>query len=138
MHHSHLPRAAAALLLCATLSAPAWACKPLCASVAGSVVHAAGVPTDLAVLLQQLSFDGNGLASSDRAVVSQIARSLATLPAQASITLNTRGESSLAPAAALKQGQARALALQKALRQALAAPGGPGAAAPKVIVSAVP
>lgn len=107
-------------VLTAVLALPsAWAgCKPGCA-VAASVVHAAGVPVGLARALQQLDFNGAGLAASDAAVVKNIVASLATLPAGAQMSLAVRADSGLTGSAATRQAQARAQALDQAVRAGL-------------------
>lgn len=115
--------ACAVAAVLATLPPTAWArCKPDCASTA-SVVHAAGVPSDLRLALQRLEFNGSGLAAGDAAVVSDIVRALAALPAGTQVALTTRADSGLAGAAATRQAQARARALEKAVRAGLKAAG---------------
>ena len=116
----------ALLLAVAALQATAWAgCKPQCAGVS-SVVHAAGVPPALAQALQRLSFKGNTLAAGDAEVVKDIVRVLAALPAGTQVSLSTRADPGLAGAAAKQQAQARAKALEQAVRASLQAAGAKG------------
>ena len=111
------------LLAVAALQATAWAgCKPQCAGVS-SVVHAAGVPPALAQALQRLSFKGNTLAAGDAEVVKDIVRVLAALPAGTQVSLSTRADPG---AAAKQQAQARAKALEQAVRASLQAAGAKG------------
>lgn len=101
----------------------AWAkCKPNCA-VADSVVHAAGVPPGLRLALQRLEFNGTALATADAAVVRDIVRTLAGLPAGAQVLLSTRADPGLTGMAASRQAQARAQMLERALRAGLKAAG---------------
>ena len=100
-----------------------WAkCKPNCA-VADSVVHAAGVPPGLRLALQRLEFNGAALAAADAAVVKDIVRTLAGLPAGAQVSLSTRADSGLTGMAATRQAQGRAQMLERALRAELKAAG---------------
>ena len=113
-----------AVILCLiTLHATSWAkCKPDCA-IADSVVHAAGVPPALRTALQRLEFNGTGLAAGDAAVVTDIVRALAALPAGAQVALSTRADPGLTGSTATRQAQARAQALEKAVRAGLKATG---------------
>ena len=87
----HLSVLAWALVM-VTAQPAAWAkCKPDCA-VADSVVHAAGVPPGLRLALQRLEFNGTALAAADAAVVKDIVRTLAALPASAQVQLSTRAD----------------------------------------------
>ena len=100
-----------------------WAkCKPNCA-VADSVVHAAGVPPGLRLALQRLEFNGTALAAGDAAVVKDIVRTLAGLPAGAQVSLTTRADPGLAGMAAARQAQGRAQMLEQAVRAGLKAAG---------------
>ena len=100
-----------------------WAkCKPNCA-VASSVVHAAGVPPGLRLALQRLEFNGSALAAGDAAVVKDIVRALAGLPASVQVSLSTRADAGLTGTAAARQAQARAQALELAVRAGLKAAG---------------
>jgi hypothetical protein len=110
------------LLAAAAQGAAAAGCKPACA-VASSVVHAAGVPPDLGRALQQLEFKGTALAPGDAAAVKDIVRSLAALPAGAQMSLAVHADSALKGAAATRQAQARAQALDQAVRAGLKAAG---------------
>ncbi len=108
-----------ALALAAAPHGAAWAaCKPTCA-IAASVVHAAGVPPGLRQALQKLEFNGTGLAAGDAAVVQDIVRALAAMPAGTQVTLSTRADPGLTGSAATRQAQARAQALSQAVRAGL-------------------
>ncbi len=105
------------------LHSPSWAkCKPDCAR-ADSVVHAAGVPPNLRLVLQRLDFNGTALAAADAAVVKDIVRTLATLPAGTQVSLSTRADAGLTGMAAARQAQGRAQVLEQALRAGLKAAG---------------
>ncbi len=120
------PRHLSVLLLALAMAAvhpAAWAkCKPNCA-VADSVVHAAGVPPGLRLALQRLEFNGTALAAGDTAVVRDIVRMLAGLPAGAQVALSTRADTTLTGMAAARQAQGRAQILDQALRAGLKAAG---------------
>lgn len=114
------------LVLALTMTAvhgASWAkCKPNCA-VADSVVHAAGVPPGLRLALQRLEFNGTALAAADAAVVKDMVRTLAGLPAGAQVSLSTRADTGLTGMAAARQAQGRAQILDQALRAGLKAAG---------------
>jgi len=117
---------AAAVALAVALAAPHAAaqakCKPDCA-IAASVVHAAGVPLALRQALQRLEFNGTGLAAGDAAVVQDIVRTLAALPAGTQVALSTRADAGLTGSTATRQAQARAQALEQAVRAGLKSAG---------------
>ena len=111
---------AAAALLCA-LAAPiaaqaAGTCPPKCASVS-SVVHAAGVPPDVAQAVEGLVFDGPALKDADSAV-KPLATGMLAMPAKAVVKLKVGADGSLSGAAAKRQAGARAAALRAALKKA--------------------
>ena len=113
----------AAAVLMVTVHPALWAkCKPNCA-VASSVVHAAGVPPGLRLALQRLEFNGSALAAGDSAVVTDIVRTLSGLPAGSQVSLSTRADVGVNGVAAARQAQARAQALEQALRAGLKAAG---------------
>lgn len=105
-----------AALLCAGGALHA-ACPNICVTV-DSVVHAAGVPPDMAKAAQRIVFDGDKLSDLGVKATADLAKQMKLLSGNAVAKLKVSADSGVSPAAAKAQVAARRAALAAALGQA--------------------